>query len=91
MKKIGKKIIKLNTVEEIEKFKKENDVVLIYYGNNINDINEFTKASKQNEDYPFAIVESEKLIEKYSQKGKVALYKNSENKIVEIIDINFLF
>ena len=87
LKKVGKKIIKLNSIEEIEKFKKENDVVLIYYGNNINDINEFTKASKQNEEYPFAVVGSEKLIEKYSQKGKVALYKKSENKIVEIIDI----
>jgi len=85
--KIGKKILKLNTAQEIEKLKKDNDVVLVYYGNNVNDINEFTKASKDNEEYPFAIVENEKLINKYSQKGKVTLYKNSENKIVEIIDI----
>ena len=85
--KIGKKIMKLNTSQEIEKLKKENDVVLIYYGNDANDVNEFTKASKDNEEYPFAIVENENLIKKYSQKGKVTLYKNSENKIVEIIDI----
>ena len=85
--KIGKNIIKLNTFEEIEKFKKENDIILIYYGNDINDIKEFTNSAKNNEEYPFAIVESENLIEKYSQKGKVVLYKNYENKIVEIINI----
>ena len=85
--KIGKKILKLNTDKEIEKLKKENDVILIYYGDNVNDINEFTKAAKHSEGYTFAIVDNEKLIEKYSQKGKVVLYKNSENKIVEIIDI----
>ena len=85
--KIGKSIIKLNTFEEIEKFKKENDIILIYYGNDINDIKEFTNSAKNNEEYPFAIVESENLIEKYSQKGKVVLYKNYENKIVEIINI----
>ena len=78
--------MKLNTSQEIEKLKKENDVVLIYYGNDANDVNEFTKASKDNEEYPFAIVENENLIKKYSQKGKVTLYKNSENKIVEIIE-----
>ena len=87
MNKIEKKILKLNTAEEIEKLKRENDVLLIYYGNNDKDIQEFTKASKQNEEYPFAIVESEQLINKYSQKGRVTLYKNSENKIVEIINI----
>ena len=86
--KIGKNIIKLNTVEEIEKFRKENDIILVYYGNDSNDIKEFTNAAKHNEEYSFAIVESEKLIEKYSQKGKVALYKNYENKIVEIINVN---
>ena len=85
--KIGKNIIKLNTFEEIEKFKKENDIILIYYGNDINDIKEFTKSSKHNEEYTFVIVESEKLIEKYSQKGKVILYKNYENKIFEITNI----
>ena len=85
--KIGKNIIKLNTVEEIEKFRKENDIILVYYGNDSNDIKEFTNAAKHNEEYSFAIVESEKLIEKYSQKGKVALYKNYENKIVEIINV----
>ena len=85
--KIEKKILKLNSAEEIEKLKRENDVILIYFGNNVKDISEFTKASKENDEYPFAIVENEKLIKKYSQKGKVTLYKNSENKIVEIIDI----
>ena len=85
--KIGKSIIKLNSVAEVEKLKKENDIILIYYGNNDKDIKEFTKASKHHDEYPFVIIESEKLIEKYSTKGKVALFKNSENKIVEIIDI----
>ena len=74
-------------MEEIEKFKMENDIILIYYGNDINDIKEFSNAAKHNEEYPFAIVESEKLIEKYSHKGKAMLYKNYENKIVEIINI----
>ena len=87
--KINKEIIKLKTAEEIEIYKKDknNDVVLIYYGDNKDDINEFTKAAKINNEIPFAIVDSEELIKKYSKKGNVALYKNSENKIVEIIHI----
>ena len=85
--KINKQLIKLKTSEEIEKYKKENEVLLIYYGNNKNDIEEYTKAAKINDELPFALVESDSLIQKYSKKGTVTLYKKSDNKIVEIIEI----
>ena len=55
----GQSIINLNTSEEIEKFKNDNKVVLIYFGNNKKDIEEYIKVSRKDDEYPFGIVESE--------------------------------
>ena len=66
----------LNSSEEIEKFKNENDVVLIYFGNNKRDIEEYTRAARKIDDFNFGIVEKEDIISKYSKKGNIVLYKN---------------
>ena len=66
----------LNSSEEIEKFKNENDVVLIYFGNNKRDIEEYTRAARKIDDFNFGIVEKEDVISKYSKKGNIVLYKN---------------
>ena len=46
----------LNTIEEVEKFKKENEVVWIYFGDDKKDIEEFIKVARNNDDYQFGII-----------------------------------
>ena len=83
----GTAIKDINTNEEMEKFKKENDVVLIYFGDNKIDIEEFIKIARKNDDYEFGIVKSEKLINKYSKKGTIILYTKFDEKERELKEI----
>ena len=83
----GTAIKDINTNEEMEKFKKENDVVLIYFGDNKIDIEEFIKMARKNDDYEFGIVKSEKLINKYSKKGTIILYTKFDEKERELKEI----
>ena len=78
---------KLNSSEEIEKFKNENDVVLIYFGNNKKDIEEYTRAARKIDDFNFGIVEKEDIISKYSKKGNIVLYKNFDEGKRELTKI----
>ena len=77
----------LKSSEEIEKFKNENDVVLIYFGNNKRDIEEYTLAARKIDDFQFGIVEQEDIINKYSKKGTIILYKNFDEKKRELTNI----
>ena len=77
----------LNSSEEIEKFKNENDVVLIYFGNNKRDIEEYTRAARKIDDFNFGIVEKEDIISKYSKKGNIVLYKNFDEGKRELTNI----
>ena len=96
-KKTGPATKTLKTVDEVEKFKKDNDVVLIYFGSKKEDIEEFTIVARKNEDFPFAIVEAEDVIKKFTKSGTVVLFKNfdegkrettevKEKKLDEFID-----
>ena len=84
----GQSIINLNTSEEIEKFKNDNKVVLIYFGNNKKDIEEYIKVSRKDDEYQFGIVESENLINKYTKKDTIILYKKYDEKERELKEIN---
>ena len=84
----GQSIINLNTSEEIEKFKNDNNVVLIYFGNNKRDIEEYIKVSRKDDEYQFGIVESENLINKYTKKDTIILYKKYDEKERELKEIN---
>ena len=79
-KKSGPATKDLKTVEDVEKFQKDNDVVLVYFGSNKADIEEFTKVARKNEDFPFGIVESGDVIKKFAKAGTVVLYKNFDEK-----------
>ena len=70
----------INTIEEMKKFKNENDVVLIYFGDNKKDIDEFTKVARKDDDYEFGIVKSEKIINNYTKKGTIILFKKYDEK-----------
>ena len=77
----------LSSSEEVEKFKNENDVVLIYFGNNKRDIEEYTRAARKIDDFNFGIVEKEDIISKYSKKGNIVLYKNFDEGKRELTNI----
>ena len=87
-KKIGKAIQILEKKEEIDKFKEDNEICFIYYGNDEIDIRVFEKASKFIEDFPFAVVKDENLIKK-NQKGTIVLYKHFDEKKNVLKTINF--
>ena len=77
----------LNTIEEVEKFKKENEVVLIYFGDDKKDIEEFIKVARNNDDYQFGIIKSEDIIKMYSKKRSIILYKKYDEKERELREI----
>ena len=77
----------LDTNDDIDNFKKENDVVLIYYGDNKLDIEEYIKAARKNDEYQFGVVKSNDLINKYSKKGTIVLYKKYDEKKRELKEI----
>ena len=87
-KKTGNAILYFDTKDDIEKYKKENEICFIYFGDNERDIKIFEKASQLIEDFPFAVVKNEKLIKKYSTKGTIALYKHFDEKKNELKKIN---
>ena len=86
-KKSGPATKDLKSVEEVEKFQKDNDVVLIYFGSKKADIEEFTKVARKNEDFPFAVVESEDVIKKFTKPGTIVLFKNFDEKKRELTEI----
>ena len=79
----------LKTLEAYEKFRKENPVCIIYFGNDIEENKIFTFVAIKNEDYPFALVEKNELIEKVNEKvGTVVLFKNFDERRNEISNFN---
>jgi hypothetical protein len=83
----GQSVVNLNTTEEIEKFKNDSNVVLIYFGNNKKDIEEYIKVSREEDEYQFGIVESENIINKYTKKGTIILYKKYDERERELKEI----
>lgn len=77
----------LNTNEDIENFRNENDVVLIYYGDDEKDIKEYTKVARKNDLYQFGVVKSNDLIKKYSKNGTIVLYKKYDEKKRDLNEI----
>lgn len=77
----------LNSIEEIEKFKNESDVTLIYFGNDKTGIKEFTSIARKLDDFSFGIVKSENLIKKYSNKNTIVLFKKFDEKKRELKEI----
>ena len=74
-KKTGPPCKELKTSDDVEKFQKDNEVCVIYFGNNKNEKEEFTKVARKVEDFPFGLVEDETVVKKYGKMGSVILYK----------------
>ena len=86
-KKSGPATKDLKTAEEVEKFQKDNDVVLVYFGSDKDDIAVFTKVARKNEDFPFAVVEAEDVIKKFAKPKTIVLFKNFDEKRNDLTEI----
>ena len=60
-KKSGPSTKLLKTVEEVEKFQKENIVCIIYFGNDVQDLKIFEGVALKFEDFGFGVVQDEKI------------------------------
>ena len=88
-KKAGFALDLLTNKKEIEKFKENNDICLIYFGTSIEDIQKFTNVSLIIEEYPFALVQNISIIKKYNiNEGTVVLYKHFDEKKLELRNFN---
>ena len=87
-KKAGIPIQLLNTKEDIENFKSNNDICLIYFGNIEEEIKKFSDVSMMIEEYPFAVVTNITLIKIYTNTGTIVLFKHFDEKKVELKDFN---
>jgi protein disulfide-isomerase A1 len=84
-KKAGPATQLIQNAEEIEKLKKDNDVVVVYFGNKKEELDEFIKAARKNEDFPFANVESEDIAKKLGIKmSTVVMFRNFEEAQKEL-------
>ena len=87
-KKAGIPIQLLKSKEDIENFKTNNDISLIYFGDIEEEIKKFSDVSMIIEEYPFAIVTNISLINIYSNNGTIVLFKHFDEKKVELKNFN---
>ena len=80
-KKSGPPTKPLKTADDVEKFKSDNEVCAIYFGNDAEEIKVFEGAALKIEDYPFAVVEDEEVAKKFNAKPKsVVIFKKFDEK-----------
>ena len=73
----------LLTKNDIEKLKNENNITIIYFGNNESDERYFTRVAYFNTKYKFGQVKNEKLAKEYNVKnGSVIMFKNYDDERV---------
>ena len=71
----------LNTIEQVERFQKYNQVCIIYFGKDPEEINIFEGVALENEDFPFGIVEDEEISKKFNAKlNSIVLFKQFDEK-----------
>ena len=81
----GPAIEELNYEEDIDIFKQGEDVVIIYFGNDKKDIEEYIKVARKDDDIPFGIIKNDELIKKYANNSKkIILYKTFDEQKREL-------
>jgi protein disulfide-isomerase A1 len=81
----GIAIEELNSEEDLDIFKQSSDAVLVYYGEDENDIKICTKIARKYDEIPFGIIKDKTLREKYANNvNKIILYKNFDEKKNEL-------
>ena len=80
-KKSGPPTKPLKTVEDVEAFQKDNEVCIVYFGKDADDMKVFEGVATKIEDYPFGVVEDEEVAKKFNAKPKsVVLFKKFDEK-----------
>ena len=84
----GQAIDELEYEEDIEIFIQGDEVVLIYFGDDNNDIEECIKIARKNDDIPFGVVKKEELIKQYAKNPKkIIMFKKFDEKQLELSNI----
>ena len=79
----------LASIEDVEKFQKDNEVCIIYFGKNKEDLKIFTNIAIKNDDLPFGIVDNEKISKKFNAKpNSVVIFKKFDEKRNDLEKIN---
>jgi len=80
-KKSGPPARKFSTAAEVEDLQKSNDVCIVYFGKNEDDLKAFNTVAEKNDDLPFAIVEDDEVAKKFNAKERsVVLFKKFDEK-----------
>ena len=80
-KKSGPPTKSLKTADDVEKFKADNEVCAIYFGNDVDEIKVFEGVALKIEEYPLGVVEDEAVAKKFNAKPKsVVLFKKFDEK-----------
>ena len=71
----------LKTVEDVEAFQKDNEVCVIYFGKDAEELKVYEGVAVKIEDFPFGVVEDEEVAKKFNAKQKsVVLFKKFDEK-----------
>ena len=71
----------LKTLEEVEALQKENEVCVVYFGKDADDLKIYEELALKIEDFPFGVVEDEGIAKKLNAKPKsVVLFKKFDEK-----------
>ena len=71
----------LKTVEEVETFQNNNDISIIYFGKDPEDIEIYEVVAEKKNNFPFGVVEDEEIAKKLDAKlQSVVLFKKSDGK-----------
>ena len=83
-------IVNLKKLEDIENFKKNNDVAVIFFGKEEKDLKLYRQVAFKNFNISFAIVEDEKLAQMYKAVfNSVALFKKFDEKRNDIYNFDY--
>ena len=71
----------LASVEEVEQFQKDNEVCVVYFGKDAEDLKVFSTVALKNDEFLFGVVESEEVAKKFNAKQRsVVLFKTFDEK-----------
>ena len=86
-KKTGPVTTKIETVDDLEKFKNDNEVAIVYFGSDSKDLEEYTKVARNDDEHIFGTVEKKELMERELVKPRtVVLFKKFDERKNELKD-----
>ena len=88
LKKTGRAVQELKTIEESENFINKNNVSIIYFGNDINLIKFYTNVAERVAEFQFALSTNKEIINKYSAENEsLVIFKKFDDKRKDLKNI----